>query len=171
MFIPTLYSYFTSNVLGIPPPSVSDHSLYLDLEPTFGNPVSYHVRFQVNLLLERDPAFPPLRNITAPGTTVLPMFWAQEGFQDPGRANLSLMWLVLNAHWLGAYVLAGISLGLAVVLVAVSGFCFVQRRFGEKRRELRRRESVVSASAGYDPVPSDEIRMLEMRKEEADIVR
>ena len=63
-------------------PNVDDHEMYLDLEPQLGAPVGIQIRFQLNLLIQRDPDFPPLANL-GKNLTVLPIFWAQEGYDLP----------------------------------------------------------------------------------------
>ncbi len=42
----------------------------------------FQIRFQLNLLLQKDPDFPPLANL-GKNLTVLPIFWAQEGYELP----------------------------------------------------------------------------------------
>ena len=42
----------------------------------------FSLRFQLNLLLQKDPDFPPLANL-GNNLTVLPIFWAQEGYEIP----------------------------------------------------------------------------------------
>ncbi len=71
-----------------------EHELYIDLEPHLGAPVGAQVRFQLNMMITPDPAFPPLRNLTE-NRTVLPIFWAQEGFDRAPPGSMFKMELAL----------------------------------------------------------------------------
>ena len=74
---------------GVSEPLPEKHELYVDLEPHLGAPVGVQIRFQLNMLITPDAAFPPLSNLTEK-LTVLPIFWAQEGFKQP-PAGIALL--------------------------------------------------------------------------------
>ena len=71
---------YREQVEGITPPDPELHELYMDLEPHLGSPLSVQARFQLNLVIRKDPGFPPLANLNE-SVTVVPMFWAQEGYR------------------------------------------------------------------------------------------
>ena len=73
---------YRDQVEGVSEGNVADHEMYLDLEPQLGAPVGVQIRFQLNLIIESDQDFPPLANL-AKNLTVLPIFWAQEGYELP----------------------------------------------------------------------------------------
>ena len=81
-----LYRYL-QQIDGISDPVPENHELYLDLEPHLGAMLGAQARFQVNIILRPDQAFPPLANLTNP-VTVLPVFWLQEGYDQLPRAQL-----------------------------------------------------------------------------------
>ena len=76
----TLNCRYREQVEGITPPNPELHELYIDLEPHLGALVGAQARFQLNLVIRQDPAFPPLANLTD-SVTVVPIFWAQEGYR------------------------------------------------------------------------------------------
>ena len=51
-------------------------------------------RFQVNLVVRRDPSFPPLANLNNT-VTVIPLFWAQEGYNELPASVLQKLALAL----------------------------------------------------------------------------
>ena len=77
-------------------PSRHQHEFYVSLDPELGVPVSAQVRFQLNLHLRRDAAFPPLSRL--PKTpVVLPLLWAQEGFDSLGGWRVAMLKMALAA--------------------------------------------------------------------------
>ena len=81
---------YLDQITGIAPAKKHDHELYIEIEPNLGVPVNMQIRFQVNLLLRRDSAFPPLANLQQ-DLTVIPIFWAQEGYDTVPDSTLTLM--------------------------------------------------------------------------------
>ena len=59
---------YLDQIHGLSDPDPKIHETYLDVEPHFGALIGAQARFQANLILRPDPAFPPLANLT--GTTV-----------------------------------------------------------------------------------------------------
>ena len=74
------YFRYRDQVEGISRPDPELHELYIDLEPHLGALLGAQARFQLNLVIRQDSAFPPLANLTN-SVTVVPMFWAQEGYR------------------------------------------------------------------------------------------
>ena len=77
------------------------------------------IRFQVNLLVRRDAAFPPLANLQQ-NMTVLPIFWAQEGYDTVPDSTLTMMEIAILAPDLAAGGLIFISLLFGAMLVAAA---------------------------------------------------
>ena len=75
---------YLKQIQGLSDPDPNNHELYLDLEPHLGALLGVQARFQLNLILRPDRAFPPLANLTHP-ITVLPIFWVQEGYDQLPR--------------------------------------------------------------------------------------
>jgi len=86
--------WYRDQVDGIPPPNSTLHELYIDLEPHLGALVGVQARFQLNLVVRPDPAFPPLANLSDP-VTVIPIFWAQEGYNHLTPASMQKLNLAL----------------------------------------------------------------------------
>ena len=59
---------YLNQIHGVSDPDPKVHESYLDVEPHLGALIGAQARFQANLILTPDPAFPPLANLT--GTTV-----------------------------------------------------------------------------------------------------
>ena len=100
---------YREQVLGISPADLSSHQTLVDLDPVLGGTLSIKARFQMNLVLERDSAFPPLEklpvgkwimqssladnlthvyyNSILTKVTVLPLFWVEEGFDAPDKTR------------------------------------------------------------------------------------
>jgi len=87
-------SWYREQVEGISPPNPELHELYIDLEPHLGALVGAQARFQVNLVVRRDPSFPPLANLNNT-VTVIPLFWAQEGYNELPASVLQKLALAL----------------------------------------------------------------------------
>ena len=51
-------------------------------------------RFQVNLVVRQDPSFPPLANLNN-SVTVIPLFWAQEGYDELPAGTIQKLALAL----------------------------------------------------------------------------
>jgi len=66
---------------GLSPPDASSHEFSLQLEPNLGAPVQAKIRFQLNIMVQPDKAYPPMANLTQP-LTVLPILWAEEGYDE-----------------------------------------------------------------------------------------
>ena len=78
------YFRYLEQIQGLSEPDPNNHELYIDLEPHLGALLGVQARFQLNLILRPDRAFPPLANLTHP-ITVLPIFWVQEGYDQLPR--------------------------------------------------------------------------------------
>ena len=85
------------------------------------------IRFQVNLLVRRDEAFPPLANLQQ-NMTVLPIFWAQEGYDTVPDSTLTMMEIAILAPSLAAGGLIFISLLFGAMLVAAAAINYRRRR-------------------------------------------
>ena len=53
----------------------------MDLQPKLGTLLGVQARFQLNLIIRKDPAFEPLAHLDQ-NVTVIPLFWAQEGYDS-----------------------------------------------------------------------------------------
>ena len=86
------------------------------------------IRFQVNLLLSRDEAFPPLKNLQQ-DFTVLPLFWAQEGYTSLSDSTLTLMDFAIIAPQVTAICLISglLLLGGAIISIVVIKYFKAQR--------------------------------------------
>ena len=62
--------------------AVIGRRLILTAAHALGDRDPSRIRFQLNLIIESDQDFPPLANL-AKNLTVLPIFWAQEGYELP----------------------------------------------------------------------------------------
>jgi hypothetical protein len=113
----------------------------MDLEPTYGAPVSVQIRFQLNVAVAADPAFPPLSALK-PGYTVAPLFWAQEGFAAPDPAGARLLGLALRAPAAVAVAMPAGALAAALVCVAVAMALAVRRAGVENYAVVPSKESV-----------------------------
>ena len=93
------------------------------------------IRFQVNLLLRRDSAFPPLANIQQ-DFTVIPIFWAQEGYNTVPDSTLTLMDFAILSPQIatGCLILGLLLLGGAIIAITVIQHC-------KRRRSLLSRET------------------------------
>ena len=70
---------YTQRVGGLRPEK-EKHQLYMDVMPESGKVMSYHARFQYNLLLNGDQDIDAIRNV--PKDLVMPLFWADVGFDE-----------------------------------------------------------------------------------------
>merc|ERR1719350_1831520 len=86
--------WYREQVEGISPANPALHELYIDLEPHLGALVGAQARFQVNLVVRRDPSFPPLANLNN-SVTVIPLFWAQEGYDELPAGTIKKLALAL----------------------------------------------------------------------------
>ena len=86
------------------------------------------IRFQVNLMLRRDMAFPPLANLQK-NLTVVPLFWAQEGYNTVPDSSLRLMDLAILTPQIATIglILGLLLLGGAILSVAVIKYFKRQR--------------------------------------------
>ena len=102
----------------------------MEIEPNLGVPVSMQIRFQVNLLLQRDSAFPPLANLRE-DLTVLPIFWAQEGYDTVPDSTLTLMDVAILAPHLatGGLILGFLLLGIALISASIINYCKRKNRW------------------------------------------
>ena len=66
----------------------------MGIEPHLGALVSAQARFQLNLIVRKDPGFPPLANLSD-STTVIPIFWVQEGYNDLPSSTLQKLSIAL----------------------------------------------------------------------------
>ena len=100
-------------------PSKEDHEMYIDIEPILGVPVNMQIRFQVNLLLNRDSSFPPLAKLPNE-LTVLPIFWAQEGYDTVPESTLLLMDIAILTPQIATFCLIlGLSLLGGVLIMSI----------------------------------------------------
>ena len=158
MFFNNLFFRYSEQISGLQPANSSAHGLYIDLEPTMGAPLSIQVRFQVNLVIEPDSNFPPLSNITSP-LTVLPTFWAQEGFENLGATDIFFLKLALA---LPSYV----TYGSVIIALLVAMGCFAWPVMAARRAALASRAAAadrslltgpsVKAVIMYNMVPTSE---------------
>ena len=105
--------------------------MYIEIEPTLGVPVNMQIRFQVNLLLRQDSAFPPLSNLQQ-DFTVLPIFWAQEGYETVPDSTLALMDFAILAPKIAT---GGLILGLLLLGGTIISITII-RHFKSKRSIL-----------------------------------
>ncbi|TRY75075.1 hypothetical protein TCAL_08572 [Tigriopus californicus] len=110
--------WYLDQVDGLTPSETELHLPQIDVEPTFGAPLSIKIRFQVSLLLERDSDFPPLTNLTSQ-QTLLPVFWVEEGFGSPPDRELTILQLGLHLPF---YVAVGLPLMVTVTALLLFGF-------------------------------------------------
>ena len=120
MYFHYLYFRYLNQINGVSPPTKEDHEMYIEIEPTLGVPVNMQIRFQVNLLLNRDSAFPPLAKLQN-DLTVLPVFWAQEGYNTVPDSTLMLMDFAILAPQIatGGLILCLLLLGGALISATV----------------------------------------------------
>lgn len=108
---------YLDQVEGISLPNPVLHELYVDLEPHLGALVGVQGRFQLNLVVRQDTAFPPLSNLTE-AVTVIPVFWAQEGYDvlpDSAMQKLKLA-LMLPNLFADCLIIACVVIGVILVL-------------------------------------------------------
>ncbi len=139
---------------GVSAPSEADHGVYVELEPTLGVPVAIGISFQVNLLLSPDPVFAPLANLTRP-VTVLPVFWAKEGYSNLPPPQVWLLRLALaTPRALVLSLIAACAISAIVFLVATILLCQRRERVTAKTDMTMRR---LRYMALYANVPSQEV--------------
>jgi len=114
-----LYRY-REQVEGVTPPNSTTHGFFLDMEPSLGVPLRINVRFQLNILLRPDPAFPPLAKLKRP-LTVQPLLWAVEGYDQlyDGKPPAKLL-LVLALPRFVAAALAAVLTAAGVLIMVVA---------------------------------------------------
>lgn len=125
---------------GLPPPPPplpstslrSPHEFFISLDPVLGVPVAAQVRFQLNLALRRDTSFPPLRRLRTPSDggrpLVLPLLWAQEGFDSLGGRRVAMLRLALAVPALAE--------GAAMTMLFLPGGCRDAYRYTSSYRAL-----------------------------------
>lgn len=106
---------------GVSEPNSAKHELYIDLEPHLGALVGVQARFQLNIVIRPDPAFPPLKNLKN-AVTVLPIFWAQEGYDELPENCMQRLNLALLLPDLFADGLIIVCVVVGVVLVSIPVF-------------------------------------------------
>ena len=74
------WTHISGLIENMSPPTAALHESYFEMEPTLGIPLAIQIRFQVQLMVEPDESFPPLAKLPHP--YLLPLFWAQEGFDS-----------------------------------------------------------------------------------------
>jgi len=117
---------YLNQINGVSPPTEEDHQMYIEIEPKLGVPVNMQIRFQVNLLLNRDSAFPPLANLSS-DLTVLPIFWAQEGYNTVPDSTLMLMDFAILAPQIATYGLIFFLLFLGGILISTTVIKHIKR--------------------------------------------
>ena len=156
---------YRQQIEGISPPNPTLHELYIDLEPHLGALVSVQARFQLNIVLRADSAFPPLAHLSDP-VTVIPIFWAQEGYnqlQSKSMQKLNLALMLPNAFADGiiiACVVTGVLLILWPLLQGAKSILVEQKlcmryEFGSKIMMQHDLTQVKSGgqSTLYNPLP------------------
>lgn len=122
----------------------------MDVEPALGALVAVQMRLQVNLMLKRDEAFPPLANLpSGDRVTVLPVFWAQEGYARTPPSTLCFLEVIVQLpdHLFLAFV-AGTSIAGALCS-AIPLFTCLRRKSWAQR--ISRRPEQHSSSERGDP--------------------
>ena len=114
------------------PPVPQEHKTLVEVDPALSTPITIKARFQLNLIIRKDSAFPPLQNLPLPegGVSVLPMLWASEGFHMPDEQGFLPLYIALN---LPDVVTVAFPLGLLLAAV----LCFIVPLISWKRK-LRR---------------------------------
>lgn len=110
--------WYLDQVDGLTPSKTALHLPQIDVEPTFGAPLSIKIRFQVSLLLERESNFPPLTKLTSQ-QTLLPVFWVEEGFSSPPDKELTILQFGLHLPF---YVAVGLPLLVTITALLLFGF-------------------------------------------------
>ena len=115
---------YLNQITGVAPAKKHEHELYIEIEPNLGVPVNMEIRFQVNLLLRRDSAFPPLANLQQ-DFTVIPIFWAQEGYSTVPDSTLTLMDFAILSPQLatGGLILVFLLFGGTIIVITVIKHC------------------------------------------------
>ena len=113
--IDLLFRYI-ENVEGVTPPNHTEHRTVVEVDPLLSTPITIKARFQLNLVIRKDSAFPPLQNLPLEesGVAVLPMLWASEGFHMPDEQGFLPLYVALNLPDV-----ATVALPLGVLLAAV----------------------------------------------------
>jgi len=62
-------------------PDKEKHQMFADVSPEFGFPLAFRPRFQLNVVIRRDPTIEIFSKF--PERLVLPFLWAQDGFGEP----------------------------------------------------------------------------------------
>ena len=99
----------------------------MEIEPNLGVPVNMQIRFQVNLLLQRDTAFPPLAHLKQ-DFSVLPLFWAQEGYDTIPDSTLTLIDVAILAPQLATWGLISSLLLLGGALISASSINYCKQK-------------------------------------------
>ena len=142
------------------------HSTFLDLDPTTGTPLAMQIAFQANLVLDGDPAFPPLASLGS-NRTVLPLLWAREGFEALDGGSQAMLKAALAVPAAAAYGGPLLCLLVAGVMLAAYAWRGGKEATGEvgdaaaaevpltvpETRLVTRASAVVIV---YDKVPFDE---------------
>ena len=81
------------------PPDPQEHRTLVEVDPALSTPITIKARFQLNLIIRKDSAFPPLQNLPLEEgeVSVLPMLWASEGFHMPDEQGFLPLYVALNA--------------------------------------------------------------------------
>ena len=103
------------SVRGVTPPDPARHSMYMAVEQDLGALLATKIRLQVNLVITKDPAFPPLANIR-PERLVLPLFWAEEGYDQLPPETMQFVDMILSLP-------STLTFGLTVTLLIVGTVC------------------------------------------------
>lgn len=93
-------------------PEKEKHEFYVDIAPDFGFPLAIRPKFQLNVVINRDPDVPTMSNFA--DELILPFLWAQDGFSEPSEEMASAIKFGLGAP-------AKLSLLGGVALIAVGG--------------------------------------------------
>ena len=134
---------FIENVDGVAPPDPREHETLVEVDPKLSTPITIKARFQLNLIIRKDSAFPPLQNLPLEegGVAVLPMLWASEGFHMPDEQGFLPLYLALNAPDVVA-----VALPLSLLVAAV--LCCLVPVVSRRRRRRNRERSSFNGGGG-----------------------
>ena len=118
-----------------------------------GGLISARARFQINLIIHPDPAFEPLQHLT--NVTVLPIFWATEGYpQLPNNAMQKLQVALLLPYLLvnGLTIFCGIMGVFLLIWTLVKG----AKKILAEQQMYKFKENQAEHNTLYNPLPCTE---------------
>jgi len=93
-------------------PQKEKHEFYVDISPDFGFPLAIRPRFQLNVVIRKDPDVEKMSKFA--DELVLPFLWAQDGFSEPSEEMAKAIKFGLDAP-------SKLSLLGGVALIAIGG--------------------------------------------------